>query len=100
MSPGRSPGRLRSKTADFSDLLRGSPSKLGMDVPVPPVPAVPPLPDAVTPKTKRKLTGFLGLRRKSAGIALSHEPSVTVLEDGASTAGETSPAIPDAILSR
>ncbi|KAF7799665.1 hypothetical protein EIP86_010905 [Pleurotus ostreatoroseus] len=99
MSPGRSPGRLRSKTADFSDLLRGSPSKLGMDVPVPPVPAVPPLPDAVTPKTKRKLTGFLGLRRKSAGIALSHEPSVPVSEDGASTAGETSPAIPDAILS-
>lgn len=97
---GRSPSRLRSKTGDFSDYLRGSPSKLAPDTP-PSIPAVPPIPpEATTPKSKRKLTGFLGLKRKSGGFTLASEPGVKELREGFWRVDDPVPAVPEALLNR
>ena len=93
MAPGRSPSRLRSKTSDISDLIRGNPRQHSTDALVPPVPPVP-SPETITPtKSRRKLAGFLGRKRKSGGFAL--EPgSHSQKED------EDYPAVPDALLQR
>ena len=92
MGPGRSPSRLRSKTSDISDIIRGN--QHSTDALVPPVPAVPPAPpaDATTPtKNKRRLAGLLGRKRKSGGFALDSNHR----EDD-----EAYPAIPEALMKR
>lgn len=100
VGPARSPSRLRSKTGDFSDFLRGSPSKQAPNTP-PSVPAVPPIPpEATTPKSKRKLAGFLGLKRKSGGFALSSEPGAKELCEGGWRVDDPVPAVPEALLNR
>ena len=97
VGPGRSPSRLRSKTGDFSDLLRGSPSRQAPDTP----PSVPPIPpEATTPKSKRKLTGFLGLKRKSGGFSLASEPGTKDLREGFWRVDDPVPAVPEALLNR
>lgn len=99
MGPGRSPGRLRSKTADFSDMLRGNP-KQPSDNAIPPMPTVLPTAENTTPKSRRKLTGFLGLKRKSAGITLGLEPGARELKDGIWRTEDSAPAVPDDLLNR
>ncbi|GJE93401.1 hypothetical protein PsYK624_095600 [Phanerochaete sordida] len=87
MGPGRSPSRLRSKTSDISDIIRGN--QQSTDALVPPVPAVPPV-EATTPtKNKRRLAGLLGRKRKSGGFALDSNHR----DDE-----EAYPAIPEALL--
>jgi hypothetical protein len=94
MAPGRSPSRLRSKTSDISDLIRGNQKLHQSDELIPPVPPVP-VTEATTPtKNRRKLPGFFGRSRKSGGFAL--EPA----SHGHKDDGEYYPAIPDALLNR
>ena len=93
MAPGRSPSRLRSKTSDISDLIRGNPKLHSTDALVPPVPPIPPS-ETITPtKSRRTLAGFLGRKRKSGGFAL--EPGSHSQKDD-----EEYPAVPEALLQR
>ena len=104
MGTGRSPSRLRSKTTDLSDFIRGNAAKQAADAaaipPVPPVPPIPPSGEIPVPKTKRKLTGFLGLKRKSTGLSLGLDPGTRELKDGIWRSEDPSPAVPDSLLNR
>lgn len=95
MAPtGRSPSRLRSKTSDISDLIRGNQKQPSTDALVPPIPPMPPT-EATTPtKNRRKFADFLGRKRKSGGFALD-SGSHSQKDDE-----EHPPAIPDALLRR
>lgn len=70
MAPGLSPaGRLRSRTSDLSDLLRGNQKAHPSDSMIPPVPSIPPSDGLVPAKSRRKLADFLNRKRKTSGVA-------------------------------
>ena len=95
MTPGRSPSRLRSRTSDISDIIRGNQKPQQADALIPPVPPIPTT-EATTPtKNRRKLAGFLGRKRKSGGFALDSDSHHHRKDDE-----EYHPAIPDALLKR
>ena len=100
LAPGRSPGRLRSKTSDLSDILHGrTSSSRPSDADVPPLPT-PSIATSATPtKPKGKLAGFLARKRKSGGIALSGGHDASVREDEG-TDTENYPAIPQTLAAR
>lgn len=93
MAPGLSPaGRLRSRTSDLSDLLRGNQKSHSSDSTAPPVPPVPPSDGLAPAKSRRKLADFLNRKRKTSGVA----------PETASQKGDDNNdvAVPDAISQR
>ncbi|EKM57077.1 uncharacterized protein PHACADRAFT_254626 [Phanerochaete carnosa HHB-10118-sp] len=89
MGPGRSPSRLRSKTSDIQDLIRGSQKHQSSDALVPPVPAIPATEPTTPTKNRRKLADLLSRKRKSGGLAHDHKDDE-----------ESHPAVPEALLKR
>ena len=100
MGPGRSPNRLRSKTADFSDIIRSNPPKPSHESTTPPVPSIPATFESTTPKSRRKLGGFLGLKRKSGGPALGADPGAKEFKDSTGHVEDPVPAIPESLRNR
>ncbi|RPD61665.1 hypothetical protein L227DRAFT_57161 [Lentinus tigrinus ALCF2SS1-6] len=89
MPPALSPsGRVRSRTSDISDFLRGRhDAKISSDLPPPPVPL---LPDPVTPPKHKSKFGFLGRKRKPSFSPSSAKTSAAVAATAAAAIATSS----------